>query len=71
MEHVDTSIDEIPQKMSSVMINVEYDDLPNAIDKYLNKTEREINNITEQTYEVFKQFDMNPRVVDFFQQYNL
>ena len=71
MEHVDTSIDEIPQKMSSVMINVEYDDLPNAIDKYLNKTEQEINNITEQTYEVFKQFDMNPRVVDFFQQYNL
>jgi hypothetical protein len=70
MEHVDTSIDEIPQKMSSVMINVEYDDLPIAVDSYLNKTEQEINYITEGTYEVFKQFDMNPRVVDFFQQYN-
>ena len=53
------------------MINVAYDDLPNAIDNYLSKPEREINNITEQTYEVFKQYDMNPRIVDFFKQYNL
>ena len=71
MEHVDKTVDEIPQKISSVMINVAYDDLPNAIDNYLSKPEREINNITEQTYEVFKQYDMNPRIVDFFKQYNL
>ena len=71
MEHIDPSIDEIPQIMSPVMINVEYPDLPNAIDKYLSKTEQEINCITERTYDIFKQFDMNTRVVDFFQQYNL
>jgi hypothetical protein len=71
MEHVDKTVDEIPQTMSSVMINVEYDDLPNSVDLYLSKSQEEINNITEQTYEIFKQYDMNTRIVDFFKQYNL
>jgi len=71
IEHFDTSIDEIPETMSSVMINVEYDDLPKAVDAYLSKPEKEINNITQQTYNIFKQFDMNHRIVDFFKKYNL
>ena len=70
MQHIDVSIDEIPAKMSDVMINVEYDELPNEIDNYMNKPEQDICELTENTYEIFKQFDMNPRVVDFFQQYN-
>ena len=71
MEHIDESIDKISANMNNVMINVEYDDIPNEVDKFLTKSEQEINYITQKTYEVFKQFDMDQRVVDFFHRYKL
>lgn len=71
MEHIDESIDKISPKMNNVMINVEYHDIPNEVDKFLKKSEPEINYITQKAYDVFKQFDMDQRVVDFFHRYNL
>jgi hypothetical protein len=64
--HINTKIEPNLIILKDIMINTHYDNIINEIDKYLNKTEEEINIITDKIYNNFKQFDMNKYVIDFF-----
>lgn len=48
------------------MINVKYEEIPDAVDKYLNYSPEDINVITTNTYEAFKKCNMEEKIIDFF-----
>jgi len=54
------------QELSGVMVETDYDNLVNTITDYLNKSDDEIANITNATYEIFKKNDMDNHICDFF-----
>lgn len=49
------------------MINIKYNDLPAAVDKYLKYSPEEIENITNNTYEAFKKCNMEEKIISFFE----
>jgi hypothetical protein len=67
MTHVNAEIEQNLINYKDVMINVDYDNIVDAIQLYLNKSNDEIETITQTTYDLFKKHDMNNYVVDFFQ----
>jgi hypothetical protein len=52
------------------MINVKYDEIPSAVEKYLKYSETEISTITTNTYEAFKKCNMEENIIKFFEQEN-
>jgi len=66
MKHVDVEIEPNLKELKDVMINIDYDKIYDEIGNYLNKSEKEIEKITSDTYDIFKKNDMNDYLVDFF-----
>ena len=54
-------------EVKDTMICAKYDDIIDEIEKCLNKTEEEITQITEKSYNSFKKFPMNQYIIDFFE----
>ena len=67
MANINTEIEQNLIEFKDIMINVDYDNIVDKIQVYLNKSNEEIETITQTTYELFKKHDMNNYIVDFFQ----
>jgi hypothetical protein len=66
MNHINKEIETNLLDFENVVIQVDYDNLVNETILYLNKTEEEIQNIKNKTYEWFKQSDMKDSLIQFF-----
>jgi hypothetical protein len=66
ISHTNMDIEKNLLELNELIINVDYDNIVNEIENYLNKTDEEIKIIKEKTYETFKKYDMNNYIVDFF-----
>lgn len=66
-KNIDLDIENNLLELKDVMIHTDYDNIINEIEKYLNKSEEEINIITQKCYNIFKKNTMNKYMIDFFQ----
>lgn len=69
-QNIDFEIEKNLIELKDTMICAKYDDIIHEIEKYLNKTEEEINQITEKSYNSFKRFPMNQYIIDFFEKFS-
>jgi hypothetical protein len=56
-------------ELSEVIIKTDYNNILNTIEKYLNKSNSEIETITNETYEIFKKNDMDSCIINFFKKF--
>ena len=66
-ENIDFEIEKNLIEFQDTIIHVNYNDIFCEIEKYLKKSEEEINQITEKSYTIFKKFPMNQYIIDFFE----
>jgi len=68
-ENIDFDIEKNMIEFQDTIIHVNYNDIFREIEKYLEKSEEEINQITEKSYTIFKKFHMNQYIIDFFESF--
>jgi hypothetical protein len=67
-KHKDNNLDHFSdiKQLSNVIIETDYDNIVNEVNNYLKKSDNEIETITNNTYEIFKNNDMDNCLINYF-----